>query len=111
MAKPDDKPKRKGRSCRVLGCKANYDGNPYSRVVSFPKDPVERARWMEAMPNNREQLEKLKEIWICRRHFDCPFVKCQGGERPAGPPTIFDGISPSSFKQVISKPRTEGQET
>ena len=57
------------------------------------------------MPNDRASLENLKEIWVCRRHFDCEFVKSQGGSRPSQPPTLFDGIPNSCLKQTTSKSR------
>ena len=96
------------RSCNVLGCRGNYPGEPYSKVVKFPNkdtDYAEWDRWLCAMPNERASLEKLKEIWICRSHFDCEWQKVRGGERPVSPPSIFPGIPKSCFKQTVSKPR------
>ena len=96
------------RSCNVLGCRGNYPGEPYSKVVKFPNknvDPSEWDRWLCAMPNERASLENLKEIWLCRSHFDCEWKKVRGGERPVDPPSIFPGIPKSCFKQTVSKPR------
>ena len=39
------------RRCSCFGCRGNYDGTTYVKVISFPKDPEERERWMLAMPN------------------------------------------------------------
>ena len=93
------------RSCNVKQCRGNYPGEPYSLVVKFPNknnDPDEWDRWICAMPNERASLEKLKEIWICRSHFNCEWKKVPGGERPVEPPSIFPGIPKSCFKQTVS---------
>ena len=97
------------RSCNAKGCNGNYPGEPYSKVVKFPNkdtDPDEWDRWVCAMPNEGASLENLKEIWVCRSHFDCEWKKVRGGERPVDPPSIFPGIAKSCFKQTVSKPRT-----
>ena len=96
------------RSCNALNCRGNYPGEPYSKVVKFPdklSDPEEWNRWLCAMPNERASLERLKEIWICRFHFDCEWKKVRGGERPVGPPSIFPGVPKSCFKQTKTKAR------
>ena len=36
----------------------NKRGEPYSKLVSFPKDAEERNRWIEAMPNERDTFFK-----------------------------------------------------
>ena len=69
------------KACNVFGCRGNYRGEPYSPVVKCPRDPDIRQRWLDSMPNDRASLENLKEIWVCRRHFDCEFVKSQGGSQ------------------------------
>ena len=97
------------RSCNALGCKGNYRGEPYSQMISFPskeKDPDEWDRWVSAMPNERKQLEELKEIWICRKHFNCEWISCRGGKKPVAPPSIFPGVPSSCFKQTQLKPRS-----
>ena len=40
------------KRCAVFNCRGNYDGEPYSQVVSFPTDRVERTRWIETMGVN-----------------------------------------------------------
>ena len=94
-----------GRKCSVFNCNGNYRGQPYTRVVKFPKDETIRNQWIDAMPNPQSQLEKKKDIYICRWHFECPFAPVQGGERPTGPPTKFIGIPKSCLKQTQSIPR------
>ena len=94
-----------GRNCSVFNCNGNYRGQPYTRVVKFPKDETIRNQWIDAMPNPQSQLEKKKDIYICCWHFECPFAPVQGGERPTGPPTKFIGIPKSCLKQTQSIPR------
>ena len=92
--------------CAVFGCRGNYKGEPYSPVVKFPEnDPNTKNLWLDSMPNDRKSLEDKKTIYICLKHFDCPLVKVKGGKRPAGPPTIFEGVKKSCLKQVKVKPR------
>lgn len=93
------------RHCSCFGCKRNYDGTPYVKVISFPKDPEERERWILAIPNEKESLRHLKEIFICETHFNCEWVSIKGGKRPKEPPSIFPGIPKSTLKQVTSGPR------
>ena len=71
----------------------------------IPPDPDIRRRWLDSMPNYRASLENLKEIWVCRKHFDCEFVKARGGSRPTHSPTLFDGIPSSCLKQTKPKLR------
>ena len=93
------------RRCSCFGCRGNYDGTPYVKVISFPKDPEERERWILAMPNEKESLRHLKEIYICETHFNCEWVSVKGGKRPKEPPSRFPGIPKSVLKQVTSAPR------
>ncbi|CAK8685254.1 unnamed protein product [Clavelina lepadiformis] len=79
---------------------------PYSKVVSFPTDEVERNRWIDAMPNERSSLLQLKQIYACANHFDCEWISVKGGKRPSQPPSIFPGVLKSCLKQVSSAPRT-----
>ena len=48
------------KRCAVFNCRGNYDREPYSQVVSFPTDMVERTRWIEAMPNEPGSLKDRK---------------------------------------------------
>ena len=51
--------------CNVYGCQENYRGKPYTKVVLFPADKVERNQWIEAMPNEHFSLLQLKQIYAC----------------------------------------------
>ena len=93
------------RLCSCFGCRGNYDGTPYVKIISFPKDPEERERWILAMPNENESLRRLKKIYICETHFNCEWVSVKGGMRPKEPPSIFPGVPKSVLKQVTSAPR------
>ena len=90
------------RRCSCFGCRGNYDGTPYVKVISFSKDPEERERWILAMPNEKESLRRLKEIYICETHFNCEWVSVKGGKRLKEPPSRFPGITKSVLKQVTS---------
>ena len=73
-------------------------GMPYVKVISFPKDPEEKESWILAMPNEKESLSRLKEIYICE------WMSVSGGKRPKEPPSVFPGVSISALKQMTSAP-------
>ena len=76
-------------------------------MVSFPsKDDPDFVRWVEAMPNQRNELMEQKDIWICGSHFDCEYKTIRGGKRPLDPPSVFPHIPKSHFKQVVPKRRS-----
>lgn len=93
------------RKCAAFGCRGNYAGEPYSKLVSFPNDKNEREKWINAMPNERTSLTSKKEIWICASHFDCAWVTVKGGKRPSQPPSVFPGVPKSCLKQVQESKR------
>ena len=90
------------KKCNVFGCRGNYRCEPYTQVVPFPSDEVERDRWIDAMPNERSSLLQLKQIYDCVHHFDCEWVKVKGGKRSSQPPSIFPGVPKSC---LTSTPR------
>jgi hypothetical protein len=77
------------KRCAAFGCRGNYKGQPYSRVVRFPSDEEERRKWIESMPNKCNSLKNRSDLFVCASHFDCEWVNVRGGKRPSGPPTIF----------------------
>ena len=100
-----------GCKCAAYNCRGNYKGEPYSHIVKFPSAESENDEfneWVEAMPNTRESLLKLKEIWICKKHFDptCKWKTTRGGKRPSVPPSIFDGVPKSCLKSPVSTRRS-----
>ena len=88
----------------ITGGGGDYN-EPYSSLVSFPKDEETRNLWIDTVSNDRKTLESHKEIWICASHFDCPWIIVKGGRRPANPPSLFEGI-PKSRSQQEGKQRT-----
>ena len=92
--------------CSIFGCNSNYRNQPYVKVVSLPTDEVERNRWIDAIPNERSSLLKLKKIYVCEHHFYCEWVSAKGGKRPSQPPSIFPGVQKSCLKQVNSVTRS-----
>lgn len=78
-------------------CTGNYDSsNEKVSVFRFPKDPQERALWVNALPS---QVNVRDESVLCEKHWPKDFQrkKCQGplGYRPHDPPSVF-GTTPSS---------------
>ena len=94
--------------CSCYGCRGNYksDGQPYSSLVKFPKDPEEREQWILAMPNDPNTLRPRSTIYICASHFDCEWKKTPGGSRPSQPPSVFPNVPKSCLKQVPMKHRS-----
>ena len=93
------------KKCNLYWYRGNYRDEPFTKVVSFPTDEVERNHWIEAMPNERSSLLQLKQIYVCVRHFDCEWITVKGGKRPSHPQPIFPGVSKSCLQQVSSAPR------
>ena len=93
------------KRCAVYKCRGNYKGEPYSSVVKFPNDEQERQAWICAMPNTSESLQNRSQLWICASHFNCDWIKVQGGKRPVGPPTVFKDVPKSCLKQGKFSPR------
>lgn len=100
------------RMCNCYGCSGNYPGQPYTKTVSFPNDPDERERWIQAMPNDPASLRSLKQINICASHFNCTWKSSRGGSRPSEPPSVFSkNIPKSCLKQIPTKRRSTSLST
>ena len=93
------------KHCAAYNCRDNYIGEPYTPVVSFPTDHIERNRWIEAMQNNPGSLKDRREIFVCASHFECEWVTVKGGKRPLDLQTYFKGIAKSCKKQSLTYPR------
>ncbi len=112
-----------GRRCCVDGCKSNqgkskakdaalkarndkkFEGRqniPLFGLPSKKRSNEERKRWIKSIPRLTEaDVEKLKEnAAVCVKHWPANFPTIKGGngeERPANPPSIFDGFHPSEI--------------
>ena len=54
--------------CSAPGSRSNYRGEPYTQVFKLPATPPElRDQWMNAL--HRENIETLKNIYVCVHHF------------------------------------------
>lgn len=95
------------KRCAAYGCRGNYRGEPYSHMVRFPSDAVEREAWINALPNKKGSVTHRKDLFICASHFSCAWQISRGGKRPVGPPTIFPGIPNSCIKRFHAKPRNK----
>jgi hypothetical protein len=93
------------KRCAVYGCRSNYRGEPYTQVVRFPTDDMERERWIKAMPNAGPSLIGRRDLYVCASHFDCEWIVSRGGRRPVAPPSNFPGIPKSCLKQTQPKKR------
>ena len=93
------------KRCVTYGCRGNYAGEPYTRVVKFPTDDKQRTEWLQAMPNAPGTLENRKNLYLWASHFSCEWVSVQGDLRPASCPTIFPGVPKSCLKQLGVAPR------
>ena len=71
--------------CNVYGCRGNYRGEPYTKVIEFPHDEAEGNRWIDAMPNDRSRLEKLKNICLCET-FQGKMDHCQRWKKTIATP-------------------------
>ena len=87
------------RMCSVFGCKSNYRGEPYTRVVSLPAKQDEEDRWIDALLSDRAKILRLKNVYICERHIDCDWITSSDGKRSSQPPSIFLNIPQSCRKQ------------
>ena len=66
--------------CAVFGCRGNYKGQPYNRLVRFPTDENERLRWIAAMSNASTNLKHRRDIFVCALHFECEWVTREEAE-------------------------------
>ena len=74
---------KNAEKCNVFGCRGNLKGESYTKNVKFLTDEVERNRLIDAMPNERSSLLKLKEIYACDNHFVCEWIKVRGEKNRA----------------------------
>ena len=112
-----------GRRCCVPTCKSNFDKskakNPGLKekndilnknregvtlfgLPSKKKAALERKRWIKSIPGIIEaNVDQLKENpAVCIKHWPSNFPTVRtgnGGERPADPPSIFEGFHPSEI--------------
>lgn len=73
-------------------------------MFKFLKDPVEGERWILACPNESEKFRPLVQILTCKSRFTS-FVPTRGGERPAGPQSIFLGVKKLYLNQLNPQTR------
>ena len=86
------------RTCAVYNCKTNVKSRklpakPATATYKLPKDPVERQRWLAAIPKSKER-EWTSNSAICRLHWPVKVttVSIYGKDRPANPPSIWPGV-------------------
>ena len=85
------------RKCSVYGCKGNYKSSlnsPDSSNVEkiscyrFPKDPEERLKWINALPNKINPSDITDNMTVCSKHFapDCRMKRWGKYSIPLDPP-------------------------
>ena len=82
------------KRCCIHGCIRKKDD--IVNVYRFPgkDDGRERERWLEAIPTSLRKSEITDDSVVCSRHWPegAETVKYFGKDRPANPPTIFNGV-------------------
>ena len=85
------------RTCAVYNCKTNvkslkFPDKPATTTYKLPKDPVQRKRWLAAIPKSKER-EWNSNFAICRLHWPVKLstVSIHGKDRPANPPIVWPG--------------------
>ena len=118
------------RKCCVWKCTSNYktDTDKLYKVLSFPKDPEERRKWVLALPNKLKNNDASIYQGICTLHWSqvddngeliplergsVPMVHNSGPcPRPAIPPFYFTNCEKSNFVQSNkTTPRTAKKAT
>jgi len=61
------------KQCAVYGCRGNYKGQPYTRVVRFPTEVVECNRWIKAIPNAGSSLTSRCDLYRVVQKTDIQF--------------------------------------
>ena len=88
------------RRCSVYECRGNYDGELYTKQVSFPTDESTRSKWIAAMPNDATSLtKKIKNLGTC-------YAFRGGVDNHPRRPATFISWGKSCFKQVYNKERS-----
>ena len=87
--------------CCVSSCSSNYksDGK-YTTLYRLPREPEEREKWTEAIPNFTSSDASLLNFRICRNHWpdNTPLRKISGGSsRPILPPSVFSCLPASEW--------------
>ena len=107
-----------GKTCCLAPCKTNYRSEVKRRaegeevhVYRFPNrrfHPAEHDRWVAVAKGIRSNLEVKHDTVICSRHWppNAPMVKHYGKDRPADPPSVFEGVAASIIPNQPPPPRT-----
>ena len=99
------------QKCAAFGCRGNFGGEPYSKLISFPNDVNKRKKWINALANERSSFASKKEIWICASNFNCDWITIREGKRPSQPSPIFPEVPKFCLKQVHESQRTTQNST
>ena len=100
-----------GRKCCTVfdnkSCTSGYKSDKSGfRVISFPSNIEERAKWVKNLPNALQVEDITIHMGICLKHWKKGFETkpWPGGPRPIHPPTEF-GNTPTSLAIQIKSPQ------
>ena len=95
------------RKCSIWGCRSGYNENKRSdrnasfrqnvKILSFPKDPEERRKWVQKFPYEMNHTNITPFMGVCVKHWP-PDACIHNIQKPFSrpkipPPSIF----PSTF--------------
>ena len=85
-----------------VGCRANYKNEEKITTYLLPTDPIEKRRWIDALPHAFKSSEKTAAV--CAKHWPPNFatVSKKGSLRPRDPPSLFGDIPKSTGKQTTA---------
>ena len=89
-------------------CNSGYKSCPEKRTVyRFPANPVERQKWLDAIPTVVDHL-KIQHLGVCILHWEDGFPVSKKGRypSPAIPPNKWPASIPESCIRTPSAPRT-----
>ena len=94
------------RKCCVVNCNTNYRNGKVGAVYRFPKNPCDKQKWIQNLPNRNFVWTASKVV--CEYHWpkECARKKVQGGHKvPDEPPTIFSDVPKSCVPTPAPKRR------
>ena len=89
------------------GCRSNYESEKEAvKVHSFPSDPIERQRWVNALPNNLAK-PPTKDMVVCILPPNYKTYSKKGHQVPFDPPSVFTVTHPFARQSLnaIAVPR------
>ena len=101
------------RKCSVINCHGNYSEKEKRTVYGFPKDPHQRLKWKEVIPNLSCTSVVTDYMGVCRLHWppDATFISKSRFPSPGCPPSIFPNVPDSCINNTTIPIRTSKNST